>query len=175
MNDILTQLFGSSSDLNVLQMVLRGVLVFALTLLMYRISGRRSLGQHSLFDVCVTVLLGAILSRAVVGASPLLPTIATGFALVLFHRAIAHVSARSESFSTLVNGRPRTLVQDGSPRPPGHAQGPGIGRGSGAGLAAPRASGTHGNPTNGVGAQRRHQRGTAATALVNQELRVGAL
>lgn len=115
MNDIPTQLFGSSSDLNVLQMVLRGVLVFALTLLMYRISGRRSLGQHSLFDVCVTVLLGAILSRAVVGASPFLPTIATGFALVLFHRAIAHVSARSESFSTLVNGRPRTLVQDGRP------------------------------------------------------------
>ena len=115
MNDFLTQFFGGSSDLNALQMVLRGVLVFALTLLMYRISGRRSLGQHSLFDVCVTVLLGAILSRAVVGASPFLPTMATGFALVLFHRAIAHVSARSESFSTLINGRPRTLVQDGRP------------------------------------------------------------
>ena len=115
MNAILTQLFGNGSDLNLLQMVLRGVLVFALTLVMYRISGRRSLGQHSLFDVCVTVLLGAILSRAVVAASPFLPTIATGFALVLFHRVIALVSARSKSFSTLVNGRPRTLVQDGRP------------------------------------------------------------
>ncbi len=113
MNDPITELFGVGSNLSVVQMVLRGLVVFALTLLMFRISGRRSLGQHSPFDACITVLLGAILSRAVVGASPFFPTIATGFALVLVHRVIAMLSARIERFGILINGRPRTLVAEG--------------------------------------------------------------
>jgi len=113
MNALLAELFGTGSDLTSLQMVLRGVVVFGLTLVMFRISGRRSLGQHSPFDACITVLLGAILSRAVVGASPFLATMATGFALVLIHRLVAMLSARSERLSILVNGRSRTLVREG--------------------------------------------------------------
>jgi uncharacterized membrane protein YcaP (DUF421 family) len=113
MDNILTALFGDGSNLSTPQMVLRGVAVFALTLLMIRISGRRSFGQHTPFDACITVLLGSILSRAVVGASPFLPTIGTGVALVLLHRAFAMLSVRAPFFEALISGRPRTLVLDG--------------------------------------------------------------
>jgi len=113
MNETAMDLFGVGTHLTATQMALRGVVVFALTLVMIRISGRRSLGQHSSFDVCITVLLGSILARGVVGASPFWPTIASGFALVLLHRAIGMVSARLPAFDTLVNGRPRTLVSEG--------------------------------------------------------------
>jgi uncharacterized membrane protein YcaP (DUF421 family) len=113
MNYTLAELFGQGINLTAGQMTARGVVVFALTLLMIRISGRRSLGQHSAFDVCITVLLGSILSRCVVGASPFWPTVATGAALVLLHRAIAMLSVRLPRFDVLVNGRPRTLVTEG--------------------------------------------------------------
>lgn len=113
MNDMLAELFGAGTDLAVTQMALRGVVVFSLTLLMIRISGRRSLGQRSAFDACLTVLLGSILARGIVGASPSWPTIATGVALVLLHRAVAMLSVRSRRLDILVNGRPRTLVSDG--------------------------------------------------------------
>ncbi len=114
MNDMLSDLFGVGTELTAAQMALRGVFVFAFTLLMIRISGRRSLGQHSPFDACITVLLGAILARGVVGASPFWSTIATGGALVLLHRAIAMLSSRLPRFDVLVNGRPRTLVTEGA-------------------------------------------------------------
>ena len=113
MNDMLAELFGAGKDLSALQMTFRGVVVFTLTLVMIRVSGRRSLGQHSPFDVCITVLLGSILARAVVGASPFVPTITTGVALVVLHRAIAMLSVRSHRFAVLVNGASRTLVADG--------------------------------------------------------------
>ena len=114
MNDMLSNLFGVGTELTAGQMAARGVLVFAFTLLMIRISGRRSLGQHSPFVACITVLLGSILARGVVGASPFWSTIAAGGALVLLHRAIAMLSSRLPRLDVLVNGRPRTLVTDGT-------------------------------------------------------------
>ena len=114
MNYTLVDLFGTGTQLSAIQMSLRALAVFALTLLMIRISGRRSLGQHSSFDVCITVLLGSVLSRAVVGASPFGPTIAAGVALVLLHRAIGMLSALVSGFDALINGRPRTLVLEGN-------------------------------------------------------------
>jgi uncharacterized membrane protein YcaP (DUF421 family) len=112
MNDLFT-VFGEGTDLTLTQMAARGVTVFVFTLCMLRISGRRSFGQHSPFDACITVLLGSILARAVAGASPFLPTIGTGVVLVVLHRAIAMISIRAPAVEKLLSGSPRTLVCDG--------------------------------------------------------------
>jgi len=114
MNETVLDLFGVGTHLTAVQMALRGVAVLVLTLVMIRISGRRSLSQHTSFDVCITVLLGSVLARGVVGASPFWPTMAAGFALVLLHRVIGMLSARFPGFDVLVNGRPRVLLVDGN-------------------------------------------------------------
>jgi uncharacterized membrane protein YcaP (DUF421 family) len=113
MRDLLQALFGDGSDLDALQMTLRAAVVFVLTLAMIRISGRRSFGQHRPFDACTTVLLGAVLSRAVVGASPFWPTMAAGATIVLLHRLVAMASLRWPRFESLVSGDERELVRDG--------------------------------------------------------------
>src|ERR1700755_1316427 len=86
MQDWAIMLFGQGEQLDVLQMTLRAGAVFVLTLLMIRVSGRRSVGQHRAFDACTTVLLGSVLSRAVVGASPFWATMAAGLTIVVLHR-----------------------------------------------------------------------------------------
>jgi uncharacterized membrane protein YcaP (DUF421 family) len=106
-------LFGRGPGLDTLQMTLRATTVFVLTLAMIRIAGRRSFGQHRPFDACTTVLLGAVLSRAVVGASPFWPTICAGVTIVLLHRLVAMASIRSRRFEALVSGEERELVRDG--------------------------------------------------------------
>ena len=113
MHDLVLTLFGNGEDLNVLQMTLHATAVFVLTLAMMRVAGRRSLGQHRAFDTCTTVLIGSVLSRAVVGASPFWPTMAAGAAIVLLHRLIAAASLRWPWFETLVSGDKRELVQGG--------------------------------------------------------------
>src|SRR5262252_4067159 len=94
MSSVVDTLFGSGSELNTLQMGLRAVAVFVLALAMIRVAGRSSFGQHRPFDACTTVLLGAVLSRAVVGASPFWATMVAGAAIVALHRAVALASLR---------------------------------------------------------------------------------
>ncbi len=109
--------FGSGTDLDVLQMADRSLVVFVLTFAMLRLSGRRSFGQHRAFDACTTVLLGSVLSRAVVGASPFWPTMAAGLAIVVLHRLISSASARWPAFERFIAGDKRELVRDGARDP----------------------------------------------------------
>jgi uncharacterized membrane protein YcaP (DUF421 family) len=108
-----TIVFGEDTNLTSWQMGARAAVVFFMTLLLIRISGRRSFGQRSPFDAATTVLLGAVLSRGVVGASPFWPTIVASAVLVVLHRAIGWLSVRSDRFDTWANGRERLIVVDG--------------------------------------------------------------
>jgi len=109
----LNDLIVASDNLTPLTMALRAAIVFFATLILLRISGRRSFGQRSAFDLCITVLLGAILSRAIVGATPLPPTLAAGTMLVLLHRLIGILISRWPWFDDIISGPQRLLVKDG--------------------------------------------------------------
>jgi uncharacterized membrane protein YcaP (DUF421 family) len=111
--ELIHLVFGEGSDLEIWQMSMRGAVVFVVALVLIRASGRRSFGQHSPFDACITVLLGAVLSRAVVGASPFWATVAAAAVLVLIHRAMALASTRWRGFEDLVNGHEIELVRAG--------------------------------------------------------------
>lgn len=113
MSQVLQFLFGEGSNLLIHQMVARALAVFFLTLILLRVSGRRSFGLRKPFDMCITVLLGAVLSRAVVGASPFLPTMAAGASLVLVHRVLAMLAVRFPRVDIALNGECRTLFRDG--------------------------------------------------------------
>lgn len=105
--------FGEGTDLQSWQMATRDVVVFVIALGLIRASGRWSFGQHSPSDACVTMLLGAVLSRAVVGASPFVSTVAAAAVIVFLHRAVALLSIRWRWFEDLVTGREIDLVHHG--------------------------------------------------------------
>lgn len=109
----MTTIFGDDASLNAAQMAARAAAIFCICLLLIRISGRRSFGQHSPFDAATTVLLGAVLSRGVVGASPFWATVAAAMVLVIMHRAVGWLSVRSDRFDIWINGKERSLVIDG--------------------------------------------------------------
>ena len=102
--EMMTEFWGDGTALSVLQMTVRGIIVFLLALVLIRISGRRSFGMGSPIDNIIVILLGAILSRAVVGASPFLPVLTTCTAIVLLHRFLSWYKMKSNYFR-LVEGR----------------------------------------------------------------------
>lgn len=111
--DWLVQLFGQGKNLTALQMSMRGIAVFIIALLLIRISGRRSFGLHTPLDNIISILLGAILSRAVVGASPFLPVIICCLVIVLLHRLLGSVISRKETFCKILEGDKMLLFKDG--------------------------------------------------------------
>src|SRR5690348_15276719 len=108
--DLIETIFGTGRDLNLLQMSARAFAVFVLALALIRASGRRSFGQHRPFDACTTVLLGAVLSRAVVGASPFWATMGAAATIVALHRVIAMACVRWAWFETVISGDKRELA-----------------------------------------------------------------
>jgi uncharacterized membrane protein YcaP (DUF421 family) len=113
MDDLARVLFGSGDSLDALQMALRAAALFVMMMAMLRIAGRRAIGQHRVHDACTAVLVGSVLSRAVVGASPFWPTVAAALAIVVLHRLVAMAGVRWPRFEALVSGDKRELVRDG--------------------------------------------------------------
>jgi len=111
--ETVTQLFGEGENQTVLQMSLRAVVIFIITLMLLRIAGRRSFGMKSPFDNIIVILLGAILSRAVVGASEFLPTIAAATVIAVLHRLGAWFGTLNLRFGAVIKGQKIILFRDG--------------------------------------------------------------
>jgi uncharacterized membrane protein YcaP (DUF421 family) len=106
-------IFGEGHDLNCLQMSSRAVVIFFITLILIRIAGIRTFGKKSAFDNVIIILLGSILSRAVVGASPFIPTAVACLAFVLVHWLLAWLSLYSDTLGRWVKGEKSSLYANG--------------------------------------------------------------
>jgi uncharacterized membrane protein YcaP (DUF421 family) len=104
-----------AKDLSFVQIALRGVIVFLVSLAMIRVANRRFLAKMSAFDALLGFILASMLARAVNGSAAFFPTLAGGFVLVGLHSLIARLSFRWKWFGLLVKGRPDVLVNDGKP------------------------------------------------------------
>ena len=99
--------------LTFMQISLRGIIVFIFTLVMVRMSARRSLARRTVFDSVFLVILASVLARAINGSAELLPTIGGGFAMVAFHRLLAWIAFYSHGFGNLIKGADEILIRDG--------------------------------------------------------------
>lgn len=100
-------------------MVLRTVLVYAFTLLVVRLGSRRLLSKPSAFDVIVAIMVGSIMSRAINGSAPFVPTLAAGAVLLFLHWVFAAAAFRVHWISAMVKGTRIPLIRDGKVVPDG--------------------------------------------------------
>lgn len=112
--DIVLKLFGEGKGLSVLQMSMRSLVVFVIALVLIRLAGIRAFGKHSSFDNVITIMLGAVLSRAVVGASGFLPTVAASAVMVVMHRIIGVITTKPSAFSSMIKGKKTILFKNGN-------------------------------------------------------------
>jgi uncharacterized membrane protein YcaP (DUF421 family) len=116
MSQLFQELLGLGMEpkqLTFLQISLRGIIVFVATLVMVRISSKRSLAEKTAFDATLLVIIASVLARAINGSAPFFPTVGTGFVLVLLHRSLALTAYYSHGFGILIKGKPAVLVENG--------------------------------------------------------------
>jgi uncharacterized membrane protein YcaP (DUF421 family) len=99
------RLIGEGRELTAAQMCIRAIIIFIVTLLLIRLSGRRSFGMRSPFDNVISILLGAVLSRAITGSSPFFAVIISCTLITAVHRGCAWICLYSKRFDELVKGR----------------------------------------------------------------------
>lgn len=112
MNELLG-LHMDGRNLGLVNICLRGVIVFIVTLIMVRVADKRFLAKLSAFDVILGFLLASMMARAVNGSAAFLPTLAGGFVLVFLHRLFGMIAFRWDWFGRLVKGDARVVVEHG--------------------------------------------------------------
>jgi len=96
------------------EFVLRGAVSYVGLLILLRLSGKRSFGEMSPFDIVVLILVGGALRSAIVGkdASLLGPFIAVTTILIV-DKLLCLLSAFSPTFDRLMEGVPVVLARKG--------------------------------------------------------------
>ena len=111
--ETLENIFGVGQNLTVWQMSVRAFVTFFITLFLIRIAGMRSIGKKSAFDTIITIMLGAVLSRVIVGASSFFSTVAAGFVIAIVHRLLAMIAVKHEWLEKIIKGQQRQLYSNG--------------------------------------------------------------
>ena len=102
--DTINFLFGEGEKLNMLQMGMRAFLMFFIMLILIRFTGRRAFAKKSSFDNIIVIMLGAVLARGVVGASPFWATVAASIVMVIMHRITAWLAVKNKPVEKLIKG-----------------------------------------------------------------------
>ncbi|CAN7592305.1 YetF domain-containing protein [Duganella sp. LjRoot269] len=96
------------------EFILRGVIVYCALLVLVRISGKRTVGQFTPFDLLVVMLLSESVSNSLSGGDD---SVAGGLliacTLILLNISIAYVTSRSRKIAALIDGECVLLGRDG--------------------------------------------------------------
>lgn len=113
MGNLLYTLLGEGEHLDGLHMSIRAFCMFFIALFLLRMGGMRVFGQRSAFDNTIAIMLGAVLARGVVGASPFGSTVAAGAVMICIHRILSWLSLRYQFVGKWVKGDAVPLYKNG--------------------------------------------------------------
>jgi uncharacterized membrane protein YcaP (DUF421 family) len=101
-------------EVNGFELITRAVLVYGALLVMIRIAGKRDVGQLSVFDLLVILLIAEGVSSSIQGGNE---SVTGGIIIVavilVLNRLIAFAGDRVPAFGRLVEGTPTEIVRDG--------------------------------------------------------------
>ena len=101
-------------DLPWWEFIVRGIAVYIFLLVMVRLSGRRTVGQFTPFDLLVVVLLSEAVSNSMNGGDEsLVGGLIIATTLVAINSLVALISSRNASFEKLVDGDAVLIGRDG--------------------------------------------------------------
>lgn len=97
-----------------METVLRALAIYALVLIMTRMSGRRTLAQVTVFDLVLVLLLAETAQNALVGDDPSLVNVMLLMAtLIMADVGLSVAKARSAWLHRMIDGVPTVLVRGG--------------------------------------------------------------
>lgn len=111
--DFLTGFRGVNEHISPLQITLRSVVMFLVTFVIIRFAGMRPFRKNTPFDMVIAFLIGGVLSRGVVGATPFFSTLASAVALIVLQKLFYKLSLHSKWFEKTMKGKRYLIYQNG--------------------------------------------------------------
>jgi uncharacterized membrane protein YcaP (DUF421 family) len=96
-----------------LMTALRALGVYIVVLFVIRLSGKRTIGNFTAFDLLVALMLGEVVDEIIYGDVSLAQGGVSIVVIALAQQANAWLSYRYEKFNQIVEGSPTVIVKDG--------------------------------------------------------------
>jgi len=101
---------------DVLEVVLRCVIVYGFLLLAFRLSGKRELGQMTPFDLVLILVISNSVQNAMVGEhTSVTAGVLAAATLFVLNAAVGAMRQHSRRAQSILEGHPTVLVRDGRP------------------------------------------------------------
>src|SRR5688500_6980674 len=89
------------------QLIARAVIVYIVLMILVRLSGKRTVGEFTPFDLVVVLLIAEASQGALTGGDNSIPGgLVLAATLIAINYGVGFVSARSQRFDALVEGEP---------------------------------------------------------------------
>ena len=101
-------------DIQILEKIVRPLVVYFFLLLMFRIAGKRELGQMTPFGLIVLLTISNVLQNAMIGQdNSLSGGLIGGLTLFVANGLIGRLTLHFPSIARLLEGKPTPLIEDG--------------------------------------------------------------
>ena len=96
------------------ELVVRAIIVYCALLLMVRVTGKRTVGQFTPFDLLVVMLLSESVSNALSGGDDSVPAgLLIAATLIVLNMGFAYATSHSRKIADLIDGTAVLLGRDG--------------------------------------------------------------
>lgn len=100
--------------MELLMILFKTMIVYFLIFVIFRLMGKREIGELSIIDLVVFIMIAEMAAISIEDPSkPLLYTIAPMFLLMILQIGLAFVSLKSSRIRDLVDGKPSILIDNG--------------------------------------------------------------
>lgn len=94
--------------------IFRAIFLYIVILFVFRLMGRREIGELSILDLVVFLMIGEMAVMAIEQPEdPLMHTLVPIFLLVIIQITFAYVSLKSVKFREFVDGKPEIIIRNG--------------------------------------------------------------
>jgi uncharacterized membrane protein YcaP (DUF421 family) len=94
--------------------IFRTILLYVIILIIFRLMGKREIGELSVLDLVVFIMIGELAVIAIEDTKdPLLHTIFPMISLMIVQIGLAFISLKSKRFRDFVDGNPTIIIQRG--------------------------------------------------------------
>jgi uncharacterized membrane protein YcaP (DUF421 family) len=101
-------------EVQILEKIVRPLIVYFFLLLMFRIAGKRELGQMTPFDLIILLTISNVLQNAMIGPdNSLTGGLIGGLTLFIANGLIGRLTLHFPSIARLLEGKPTLLIEDG--------------------------------------------------------------
>ena len=96
-----------------LTIILRTIFMYFFIILVYRIMGKKEVGQLSIVDLIVSILIAELVAIAIEGKRHIMIAVVPISLLVVIQILISYISLKSVKFRYLIYGKPTVIIKNG--------------------------------------------------------------